>query len=65
MALLTGGMSRKKGRAAKLASLFNSLPDLFRLLMMMYVNHLLSFLNVDAPPSEHDIDLCHETVRLR
>ena len=42
---------------------FNSLPDVIRLVVMMYVKYPLSLRNVEDLLAERGIDLCHETVR--
>jgi len=43
---------------------FNSLPDVIRLLAMMYVRFPLSLRNVEDLLFERGIDVCHETVRM-
>jgi hypothetical protein len=43
---------------------FNSLPEVIRLVVMMYVRFSLSLRNVEDLLFERGIDLCHETVRL-
>jgi putative transposase len=43
---------------------FNSLPDVIRLVVMMYVRFPLSLRNVEDLLFEGWIDVCHETVRL-
>lgn len=43
---------------------FHSLPEVLRLVMLMYVRLPLSLRNVEDLLFERGIDLCHETVRL-
>ena len=43
---------------------FHSLPEVIRLVVMMYVRFPLSLRNVEDLLFERGIDLCHETVRL-
>ena len=42
---------------------FNSLPEIIRLVVMMYVRFPLSLRNVEDLSAERGIDICHETVR--
>ena len=42
---------------------FNSLPEVIRLVVMMYVRFPLSLRNVEDLLFERGIDICHETVR--
>ena len=42
---------------------FNALPEVIRLVVMMYVRFPLSLRNVEDLLFERGIDLCHETVR--
>ena len=42
---------------------FNSLPEIIRLAVMMYVRFPLSLRQVEDLLSERGIDICHETVR--
>jgi len=42
---------------------FNSLPEIIRLTVMMYVHYPLSFRQVDDLLFERGIDISHETVR--
>ena len=42
---------------------FNSLPEVIRLAVMMYVRFPLSLRQVEDLRSERGIDICHETVR--
>ena len=44
---------------------FNSLPEIIRLAVMMYVRFPLSLRQVEDLRSERGIDICHETVRYR
>ena len=43
---------------------FNSSPEVFRLVVLMYVRFPLSLRNVEDLLYERGIDICHETVRL-
>jgi putative transposase len=43
---------------------FNSLPEIIRLAVLMYVRFPLSLRNVEDLLFERGIDICHETVRL-
>ncbi|WP_408588171.1 IS6 family transposase [Novosphingobium sp.] len=43
---------------------FHSLPEVIRLVVMMYVRFPLSLRNVEDLLFERGIDICHETVRL-
>jgi transposase-like protein len=43
---------------------FNSLPQVIRLVVMMYVRFPLSLRNVEDLPFECGVHLCHEKVRL-
>ena len=43
---------------------FDSLPEVIRLVVMMYVRYPLSLRNVEDLLFERGIDICHETVRL-
>jgi putative transposase len=42
---------------------FNSLPEIIRLTVMMYVRYPLSLRQVEDILLERGIDICHETVR--
>jgi putative transposase len=42
---------------------FNSLPEVIRLAVMMYIRFPLSLRQVEDLLSERGIDICHETVR--
>ena len=42
---------------------FNSLPEVIRLAVMMYIRYPLSLRQVEDIPFERGIDICHETVR--
>ena len=42
---------------------FNSLPEVIRLAVMMYVRFPLSLRQVEDLRSARGIDICHETVR--
>ena len=42
---------------------FNSLPEVIRLAVMMYIRYPLSLRQVEDIPFERGIDVCHETVR--
>ena len=42
---------------------FNSLPEIIRLAVMMYVRFPLSLRQVEDLLSERGMDICHETVR--
>ena len=42
---------------------FNSLPEVIRLVVMMYVRYPLSLRNVEDLLAERGIDISHETVR--
>jgi putative transposase len=42
---------------------FNSLPEVIRLVMMMYIRYPLSLRQVEDLLFERGIDICHETVR--
>ena len=42
---------------------YNSLPEIIRLVVMMYVKFPLSLRNVEDLLHERGIELCHETVR--
>ena len=44
--------------------LFDSSPEVIRLVVMMYVKYPLSLRNVEDLLHERGIDICHETVRL-
>jgi putative transposase len=44
--------------------LFNSSPEVIRLVVLMYVRFPLSLRNVEDLLFERGIDICHETVRL-
>ena len=44
---------------------FNSSPQVFRLVVLMYVRFPLSLRNVEDLLFERGIDVCHETVRHR
>ena len=54
-------MSRKS--RAKPASCFNSLPEVIRLVALMYVRFSLALRNVENLLAERGIDTCHEPVR--
>ena len=41
----------------------NSSPEVLRLVVMMYVRHLLSLRNVEDLPAERGIDVRYEPVR--
>ncbi len=43
---------------------FNSLPEVIRLAVMMYIPYPLSLTQVEDLLFERGIDICHETVRL-
>lgn len=43
---------------------FNSLPEVIRFVVMMYVRFPLALRNVEDLLFERGIDLCHETVRM-
>jgi len=43
---------------------FHSLPEVVRLVVMMYVRFPLSLRNVEDLLFERGVDICHETVRL-
>lgn len=43
---------------------FNSLPEVIRLVELMYVRYPLSLRNVEDLLFERGLDICHETVRL-
>ncbi len=43
---------------------FNSLPEVIRLAVMMYIRYPLSLRLVEDPLYERGIDICHGTVRL-
>lgn len=42
---------------------FRSLPEVIRMVVMLYVRYPHSLRNVEEPLFERGIDLCHETVR--
>ena len=42
---------------------FNSLPEVIRLAVMMYIRYPLSLHQVEDIPFERGIDICHETLR--
>jgi len=42
---------------------FNSSPEVIRLTVMMYIRYPLSLRQVEDLLFEHEIDICHETVR--
>jgi putative transposase len=42
---------------------FNSLPEVIRLVVMMYVRYALSLRNVKDALAERGIEISHETVR--
>jgi putative transposase len=42
---------------------FSSLPEVIRLVVMMYVRYPLSLRNVEDMPFERGIDIGHETIR--
>jgi putative transposase len=52
------------GKAPSPFRYFHSLPEVIRLVVMMYVRFPLSLRNVEDLLFERGIDLCHETVRL-
>ena len=41
---------------------FKTLPEIIRLVVMIYVRFPLSLRNVEDLLHEHGIDICHETV---
>ncbi len=43
---------------------FDSLPEVIRLVMLMYVRYPLSLRNVEDLLAQRGVDICHETVRL-
>jgi putative transposase len=43
---------------------FDSLPEVIRLVVMMYVKYPLSLRSVEDLLHERGVDICHETVRL-
>ncbi len=46
------------------SAVFNSSPEVIRLVVLMYVRYPLSLRNVEDLLFERGIDICHETVRL-